>query len=118
MKKVLILSVAVLLGSALLISSCKNKDEDPEPDKTLVKENLYDKDWYNQGATVKHVFHTNGDYGASGSWRWLNNSDSMEIEAFNGAPKHVWYFEWTTNTEMSCRAGSKGEFALFKDHVW
>ena len=114
----MILSVAVLLGSALLISSCKNNDEDPEPDKTLVKEKLYDKSWHEKSKTVIHDFHSNGKYSISGSWQWLNNSDSMEIIPFNGGNAQIWYFEWSTDTEMSCRNGHQGGYTLYKDHEW
>ena len=79
MKKTLLtLAVALSMGTALL-TSCGSDDTTgttPEPTKTLVRANLYDTDWFNQGATNRrHFFNSDGTYAFEGAWEWLGDEN-------------------------------------------
>jgi hypothetical protein len=37
----------------------------------------------------------------------------MEIVAFEGDKELEWWFEWSTENEMSCRQGSQGNFTTY-----
>lgn len=111
------------IALALLIvgfSSCKDKksDSQSEPAKTLNKTTLLDKIWQNQGGSIKHEFKSNGTYRFDGTWKWINNSDTMEIEASAGDPKLKWKIYWNTDHEMSCEKVGTGGALLYKDQAW
>jgi hypothetical protein len=95
MNKTLLLLMGLVLGAFL--QAC-GPDEDVEPAKTVKKDLLYDKKWYWNGGWA-HTFHSDGKYSVDGTWRWLNDSDSIEITepAF---PVIIYDFEYITETEM------------------
>ena len=70
-------------------------DETPEPttSNTLNKELLYDKQWSNKSQTIVHIFNSDGKYATIGTWKWINNSDTMIIHN-NGTNKD---FTWVIN---------------------
>jgi hypothetical protein len=115
---IVVLSLATVLGY-----SCKDEPtKDPEPAKTLNKELLLNKKWYAKSGHA-HIFNSDGVYGSSptggGSWKWLNNSDSMEIIEYTGAVKKIWYFNYCTEHEMECKLGKYSVgWALYKDEKW
>lgn len=112
--------LAVLLLSLTMIGSCKKNSntDDPAPAaKTLNKAFLYDKSWYNKGATVKHIFYSNGKYGSAtgATWVWLNNSDSMYVD--NVGNQYTLHFAWSTEHECSISIQG-GAYSLYKDEKW
>ena len=116
-------STLLLLTAALAITmySCSKEEDTTETPKTLDKSKLYDKKWYSQeikGDYVIHHIKSDGSYAFSGSWRWINNSDTMEIIPSDGWAKEKWVFHWSTDKEMSCSLGASGTAALFKDAAW
>ena len=74
--------ICVLLFVATL-AACGDKntpepnDNDQDPPKTLTKDYLYDKNWWNKGGTLLHTFYSDGVYGITkdGTWEWKNNSE-------------------------------------------
>lgn len=116
----LFLGIFVTLGTiAFSVGSCKKKSSSStDAPKTLTKSYLYDKEWFNQGNTVSHKFNSNGTYYTIGTWKWLNNSDSMEVKYTSGAPTEIWYFEWSTEHEFSAKPSKNSADMLFKDSKW
>jgi hypothetical protein len=102
MNKTLLLLMGLVLGAFL--QACG--PDEVEPAKTVNKDLLTDKNWYLNGADY-HYFHSSGKYNSNGTWRWLNESDSMEI-LDPGSPRSVYYFEYITETEMKCGSKSGG----------
>lgn len=100
MNKTLLVLIGLTLGAFL--QAC-GTDETPAvnpPAKTVNKSLLYDKDWNYDGNTW-HVFEADGTYNNDGTWKWLNNSDSMEInESVFG--KYVLHFSYIEAKEMKC----------------
>lgn len=124
MNKKTIKSLTMLLAAGLVITftACKKKTETTTPAvvtpaKTLDKATLTNKTWYNKGSSIVHSFKTNGDYGV-GKWRWVNNSDTMEIDILGDGAYVKWKFNWNTDTEMECEWIGNGGARLFKDKAW
>ncbi len=119
MKSPVIFSI-MLLASLPAINSCKKKES--EPAKTLNKSTLTNnKAWYNQGSTIIHQFSSNGVYSSTGTWKWVNNSDTMEIVTVQGGFKTYWKIFWNTDHEMECQRvniGSPTSKELYKDQGW
>ena len=107
-------AIAIILAF-FAFTACKKSSTTSDPPKTLTKSLLYNKTWYNQGPTISNYFNSNGKYGASGTWNWLNNSDSMEIIS---GTREVWYFDLSAAHEYSARHGKNGASILFKDAKW
>ena len=123
MNKQTIKNIVWALVPALIVgfSSCgDDKKEDPAPAaKTLNKTSLTNnKTWYNKGNTITHPFKSGGVYGATGTWNWVRNSDTMEISAISGDPKVKWKFNWNTDTEMECEWIGNGPARAFKTTKW
>jgi hypothetical protein len=118
--KLSIISTLLLIAIGLIFSAeaCKKKTTTTDAPKTLTKSYLYDKLWYNKGGTVNHKFNTNGTYGTIGTWKWLNNSDSMEVKYNSGGIRQVWYFEWSIEHEFSAKPSKNSAYILFKDFSW
>jgi hypothetical protein len=100
---------------ALLIgfSACGDDDTPPPstttPTKTLNKTSLTNnKKWYNQGSTIQHDFKPDGKYKTAGTWRWINNSDTMETIGSVGGTPLKWRFVWNTDTEAQCERITTG----------
>jgi len=53
-----------------------------------------------------------------GTWKWLNNSDSMEIKMFSAGPPLVWYFNYCQGDSMEARGGSSGAYTKFRNYDW
>lgn len=97
--------------SMMLFTACGGDEgDDPEPEKKLQKELLYNKIWENSGGH-QHHFKDGGLYKGTGTWKWLNNSDSMEIKSNGGAKPLIWVFHWNTETQMECSQG--GDKAIY-----
>ena len=102
------------------LSSCKkeNNNDTTNAPKTLDKSKLYDKKWYNKGSTAMHDIKSSGVYGSSGNWKWINNSDTMEIVYFSGASAVLWKFYWSSDKEMACNIVGDNSEILYKDAPW
>jgi|LauGreDrversion4_2_1035121.scaffolds.fasta_scaffold61926_2 hypothetical protein len=112
--KLLAVTAFVLLAGSMV--SCKKSSEDSAA-KTLNKSTLTSKAWYNQGGSIIHDFRGNNVYSNTGTWRWVNNSDTLEIVPSAGGFKTYWKMNWNTDHEMNCRkVGSADE--LYKDQFW
>lgn len=112
------LLLAATMSLALVMHSCGKKEDPPVTVKTLDKAKLYDKKWYTQGNTNQHLIKTGGVYGIDGTWKWINNSDTMEIVYSDGLPPVNWKFHWSTDKEMSCNIIGAGNSTLYKDAPW
>jgi hypothetical protein len=116
-------STLLLLTAALAITmySCSKEEDTTETPKTLDKSKLYDKKWYSQNIKGDYILHhikSNGTYGGDGSWRWINNSDTMEIIPSEGLTPEKYIFHWCTDKEMSCNHVGASNTWLFKDAPW
>ncbi len=104
----------------IAFTSCKKKTTttDPAPAKTLNKATLTPKKWYNSGSTIIHDFKSGGVYGATGEWKWVGTSDTMEIKQNTASGFVKWKIWWNTNNEMTCEWIGNGGQRLFKDKAW
>ena len=101
--------------------SCSKEETTTETPKTLDKSKLYDKRWWSKeinGEANDHYIKTNGVYGSDGSWKWINNSDTMEIIYWEGQSPVKWKFHWSSDREMSCNIVGAANTVLFKDAPW
>ena len=124
-KKLNFKTLAWAIVPALLIgfSACGDDDTPPPstttPTKTLNKTTLTNNTrWYNQGGTIVQIFKSNGVFNVDGQWRWVNNSDTMEIKRTASGPFAKWKFNWNTDTEMECEWIGNGPAELFKSTEW
>ena len=116
MKKIIAITLVAL---SLALVNCKDKsNDDPEPAKTLNKSLMTNKYWKTtNGITLSHYFGSNGKcylpdgITESGTWQWLNNSDSLEKVETNFG-RTVWYAEYCTETELKMKI-SKGDWKIF-----
>jgi hypothetical protein len=111
-KKMNKLIALTLVAFSLVLVNCKDKSgDDPEPTKTLNKSLITDKYWkMNTAPNFGFYFGSDNklylpdgktEYG---TWMWLNNSDSMEVDKPSTSGKTVWYAEYCTETELKMRA--------------
>jgi len=124
MNKKILFTIAA--ASLIAFGACK-KDEDKKDDTnsgtttapTLDKSNLYDKLWQTQSGATSHKFLANGNYidATGGTWKWLNNSDSMELIR-SGGSKQIWYFKYCQGDSMECTLGANGVIRKMRDHDW
>ena len=105
----------LLAAISLTIFSC---NKETSTTQTNVMNNLLtNKNWVCEGIT-SHYFRSDGVYCNSdgtmefGTWKWLNNSDSLEINK-DGIGRYVWYVKYCTETEMSARNGND-PYLVFK----
>jgi hypothetical protein len=113
-------STFLLLTAALAITmySCSKEEDTTETPKTLDKSKLYDKKWYSESQLYTHEIKSTGVYGSDGSWKWINNSDTMEIIYWEGQSPVKWKFHWSSDREMSCNIVCAANTVLFKDAPW
>lgn len=99
-----------LVALTLAFVNCKDKstDTDPTPAKTLNKSYFTNKYWKCTSPPLSYYFRSDGKLcypdgvTVDGTWKWLNNSDSLETdESIIG--KIVWHAEYCTETEMKMR---------------
>jgi hypothetical protein len=124
-KKLNLKTLVWAIVPALLIgfSACGDDDTPPPstttPTKTLNKTTLTNnKTWYDKGSFIVHDFKNGGLYGVDGQWRWVNNSDTMEIKMMASGSFVKWKFNWNTDTEMECEWIGNGPAELFKSTEW
>lgn len=103
----------------IFTQACGGKDDNPTPTtKTLDKAKLVGKKWYPKGSVDNLDIKANGVFGSDGTWKWINNSDTMEILPSVGLKIEKWKFYWSADHEMACNlAGDPGEI-LYKDAAW
>jgi hypothetical protein len=105
-----------------LLVSCKEKSSttpDPAPAKTLNRSTIAPKIWYTQGSSIVHDLKAGGVYGSmNGTWKWRNNSDTMEIVTKAGFPSVDYKVYWNTETEMSAQNTTTKVTFTYKDHAW
>jgi hypothetical protein len=114
---------ALLPALIIGFTACGDDDTPPPtnttPTKTLNKTTLTNnKEWYNQGGTIVQIFKSNGVFNVDGQWRWVNNSDTMEIKRMASGNFVKWKFNWNTDTEMECEWIGNGPAELFKSTEW
>lgn len=107
----------------ILLSCSKAKDDSSgttvTPTKTLNKSTLTPKKWYSQGSVFIHDFQSGGVYGTKGgTWKWKNNSDTLEIVTQSGYTETYWKVYWNTSTEMECEKVGTFTKLLYKDVAW
>ena len=112
----------ILLMITCIFSACSKEETTTPPPavvtKTLNKGTLTPKKWYSEGSSVIHDFKANGAYNVSGSWSWVNNSDTMQIVTQSGFPAVYWKMFWNTDKEMSAERVDQKVTLLFKDKAW
>lgn len=116
MKKSLTIALVVL---TLALVNCKDNGttDDPEPAKTLNKSLLTNKYWTN--SVFSHYFRSDGNYcdknGTTvlGTWKWVSNSDSLEIDYSGSTDDELWQIQYVTETEMSARLAGGGNYLIF-----
>jgi len=116
-------STLLLLTAAISITmfSCSKEETTTETPKTLDKSKLYDKKWWSQNIKGDYILHhikSDGTYSLSGSWKWINNSDTMEIIGADGLSPYKFVFHWCTTNEMSGNRVGAANTVLFKDAPW
>ncbi len=118
MKKLFAISLFVL---NLALVNCKDEStDDPTPAKTLNKSLITNKHWKCTSPPLSYYLRSDGKLcfpdgvTVDGTWKWLNNSDSLETdESIVG--KIVWHAEYCTETEMKMRmSGDKFGFVFTK----
>lgn len=116
-------STLLLLTAAITITmfSCSKEETTTETPKTLDKTKLYDKKWYSkeiQGTRSTIHVKSDGTFSLDGSWKWINNSDTMEIIPGDGLTPYNFVFHWCTSNEMSGNRVGAGATVLHKDAPW
>lgn len=114
-KSIFGLIVPLLLTTA---SACKKETEGSDAAKSLDKTTLTTKAWYNKGGTIIHDFRGNGIYANTGTWKWKNNSDTLEIVPTSGGFRTYWKMYWNTDNEMNCQKVGSPAAELYKDQLW
>jgi len=112
---------ALLPAIILSFTACKDdkKEETPTPAKTLNKTTLTNnKTWYDKGSFIVNEFKSNGVFGADGQWRWVGNSDTMEIKRLARGNFVKWKMNWNTDTDMECEWIGNGPTREFKSTAW
>lgn len=112
--KHLLMAMPVII---MAFAACK-KDSDSDAAKTLNKTTLTTKAWYNKGGTIIHDFRPKGIYSNTGTWKWVGNSDTLEIVPSSGGFKTYWKMYWNTDTEMSCQKTGTPSAELYKSQLW
>jgi len=106
MNKTLLVLIGLTLGAFLQACGTDDIPAVTSPAKTVNKSLLYDKDWNYDGQTW-HVFSTDGTWNGNGTWKWLNNSDSMEVND-DILGTSVIYFQYIEANEMKCGSSTAG----------
>ncbi len=104
MKKLLLIVFLI----PILNTGCKD-DETPTTGgntDTLNKELLYDKLWLNEPATISHMIKADGTYSVSGTWEWVNGTDTMKT--INNTKTFYWVFN-KGNTADKMETKLRGE---------
>ena len=103
------------------LAACKKSTNEPDPAtsaKSLNKSTIAPKKWYSQGSAFIHDLKAGGVYSATGTWKWKNNSDTLEIVTQAGYPETYWKVYWNTENEMNCEKIGTFTPLLYKDKVW
>lgn len=124
MNKKVNLAFALLVAASigLTLNACK-KTTDPDPGttvKTLNKTLLVGKKWYDDPGTEVLDIRAGGMFSTTGTWRWVNNSDTFEFDLDGSGSVHApvkLKIHWNTDTEMEAnRPGDDKQ--IYKDHPW
>jgi hypothetical protein len=107
--------------SMVFASACSKAEDDNSnttPQKTLNKTSIAPKKWYSQGSVFVHDLKAGGTYNASGTWKWKNNSDTLEIVSQAGYSETYWKVYWNSDTEMECEKVGTFTKLLYKTTAW
>lgn len=122
MKKNITYILCVLtITSVIGLISCidDNENDNNQPVYGLNKESLTNnKTWYNKGGTIVQIFQSDGTFSADGEWRWVGNSDTMEIKRSSSGSFVKWKFKWNSDSEMECEWIGNGPSELYKTSRW
>lgn len=114
--------LAGIMSISLLTSSCSKESGSDTPApvvKSLNKTTLTPKKWYSQGSVFIHDLKAGGVYGNNGgTWKWKNNTDTLEIVTQSGYQETYWKVYWNTDTEMECEKVGTFTKLLYKDIAW
>lgn len=117
-------SRVAILGIALIFfGSCSKKEETaeaaPTVQKVLNKSTISPKKWHSQGSSVILDLKAGGVFGElNGTWKWKNNSDTMEVVTQAGYQPVYWKIYWNTDTEMQGERTDNKVKMDFKDKPW
>ncbi len=110
-----------VLMSMVITTACSKAEDDSNtttPAKTLNKTSIAPKKWYSQGSVFVHELKAGGVYNASGTWKWKNNSDTLEIVTQAGYSETYWKVYWNSDTEMECEKVGTFTKLLYKTTAW
>ena len=114
MKKIFFLATILLTG---FIYSCKDK-ETSEPAKTLDKSKITNKFWLSSDNIQSFYLRSDNKActpdgkTANGTWKWVNNSDTLLIDydIFND---EKWIVKYCTDTELSAKGDLTNNYRIF-----
>lgn len=118
------IAAMVLTCGMLAAASCSKKsDESPATNqtqtKTVNKSQIAPKIWYTEGSSFIHDLKANGVYGTKGgTWKWKNDSDTLEIVTQSGYQETYWKVYWNTDKEMECEKVGTFTKLMYKDAPW
>jgi hypothetical protein len=119
-KKMNKLIALTLVAFSIVLVNCKDKSgDDTEPTKTLNKSLITGKYWLAKTTPLDFYFGSNGilylpdGKTEDGTWKWLNNSDSMEVDKPSTSGKTIWHAEYCTETELKMRQSGEPNGLIF-----
>jgi hypothetical protein len=114
MKKILFLATILLIG---FIYSCKD-DDTTEPAKTLDKSQITNKNWVTTDNTISFYLRSDnkatgaGGKNEMGTWKWVNNSDTLLID-YDIFADEKWIVKYCTATELSAKLEGSSVYDIF-----
>jgi hypothetical protein len=105
-KAFLILATLTLVA---FLPACSS--EETEPEKTVDRSKLTDKDWYDENGG-ELIFPSDGTYKYRRYLEWYPTGDSMQIN-HNFFGKFNFYFDYITDTEMAASELRNGPFTVY-----
>ena len=122
-KKMNKLIALTLVAFSLVLVNCKDKSgDDPEPTKTLNKSLITGKYWATKTPPLLSFYFGSGGIlylpdgkTQQGTWQWLNNSDSMEVDKPSTSGKTIWHVDYCTETELKMgQSGNPTGYIFYK----
>ena len=121
-KKMNKLIALTLVAFSIVLVNCKDKSTDPEPTKTLNKSLITGKYWKTKTPPILGFYFGSDNKlylpdgkTEDGTWMWLNNSDSMEVDIPSTSGKTVWHVDYCTETELKMgQSGNPTGYIFYK----